>query len=58
MNAIDAHFKEATKQYDILIYSGGVSKGKFDYLPSVWDANNVRKVFPKIAKEFSKLKFL
>ena len=50
MSAIDTHFKEATKQYDILIYSGGVSKGKFDYLPSVWDKNNVRKVFHRVAQ--------
>ena len=34
---ISAHFSKASCGYDILIYSGGVSKGKFDYLPEVWE---------------------
>lgn len=30
------HYQEHCQNYDVLIYSGGVSKGKFDYLPELW----------------------
>jgi len=33
---ITKHYQNVVDQYDILIYSGGVSKGKFDFLPQVW----------------------
>lgn len=47
---IESHFIQATKEYDILIYSGGVSKGKFDYLPSVWNDLGVTKYFHEVAQ--------
>jgi molybdopterin molybdotransferase len=47
---IESHFIDATKEYDILIYSGGVSKGKFDYLPSVWNDLGVTKYFHEVAQ--------
>lgn len=31
------HYKKYAPDYDMFIYSGGVSKGKFDYLPKVWN---------------------
>lgn len=30
------HYQQSASAYDLMIYSGGVSKGKFDYLPAVW----------------------
>lgn len=36
VSAIEEHYKEASQEFDLLIYSGGVSKGKFDYLPETW----------------------
>lgn len=34
--------------YDVLVFTGGVSKGKFDFLPDVLESLNVRKHFHKI----------
>lgn len=48
--AIEAHYAEAKNKYDVLIYSGGVSKGKFDYLPSCWKKLGVREVFHGISQ--------
>lgn len=48
--SVESHFIQATKEYDILIYSGGVSKGKFDYLPSVWNDLGVTKYFHEVAQ--------
>ena len=36
------------QNYDVLIMSGGVSKGKFDYLPEALDALSVEKLFHKL----------
>ena len=35
-------------EYDVIILSGGVSKGKFDYLPQVLESLAVEKLFHKI----------
>lgn len=35
-------------EYDLLIFTGGVSKGKFDYLPDVLEELQVKKHFHKI----------
>ena len=35
---------------DVLILTGGVSKGKYDYLPSVLEELNVRKIFQGVAQ--------
>ncbi|WP_276369287.1 molybdopterin molybdotransferase MoeA [Chryseolinea sp. H1M3-3] len=34
--------------YDVLILSGGVSKGKFDYIPAVFEELGVRKLFHQV----------
>ncbi|NLR90677.1 molybdopterin molybdotransferase MoeA [Flammeovirga agarivorans] len=34
-----------SNEYDILVFSGGVSKGKFDYLPKVFDELGIVKQF-------------
>ena len=38
----------ALKEYDLFIFTGGVSKGKFDYLPEVLEDLQVEKHFHKI----------
>lgn len=37
-------------EYDALIFSGAVSKGKFDYLPEVLDELGVDKLFHRVAQ--------
>lgn len=36
------------KEYDLFIFTGGVSKGKFDYLPDVLETLQIEKHFHKI----------
>ncbi len=38
------------KSYDALIFSGGVSKGKYDFLPEVFDELGVQKLFHRVAQ--------
>ena len=47
--AIEAMFKEAAGQNDIVIISGGVSVGDFDLVPEVLKRNDVRLLFESIA---------
>jgi molybdopterin molybdotransferase len=49
-NAVAAHYQANASGFDVLIYSGGVSKGKFDYLPSVWADLGVTKYFHEISQ--------
>lgn len=35
-------------EYDVLLLSGGVSKGKYDFLPSTFDELGVEKIFHKV----------
>lgn len=39
--SLAGHFQKATREFDLLIYSGAVSKGKYDYLPQTWQAAGV-----------------
>ena len=34
--------------YDVLLFSGAVSKGKFDFLPEVFEELGVEKLFHKV----------
>ena len=36
------------EKYDVLLFSGAVSKGKFDFLPEVFDELGVEKLFHKV----------
>ncbi|REH56389.1 molybdopterin molybdochelatase [Tenacibaculum gallaicum] len=36
------------KEYDVLLFSGAVSKGKFDFLPEVLDELGVQKLFHRV----------
>lgn len=47
---ISDHYQKNAEAFDILIYSGGVSKGKFDYLPHVWADLGVTKYFHEVAQ--------
>ncbi len=38
------------KTYDVLLFSGAVSKGKYDFLPEVLDELGVEKLFHKVAQ--------
>ncbi len=38
------------KNYDVLLFSGAVSKGKFDYLPEVLEELGVQKLFHRVAQ--------
>ena len=50
-NAIRSTLEKALKDYDIILMSGGVSKGKYDYIPDVLDALGVEKIFHRIAQK-------
>ena len=38
------------KEYDVLLFSGAVSKGKFDFIPEVLDELGVEKLFHRVAQ--------
>ncbi|NQZ66908.1 MAG: molybdopterin molybdotransferase MoeA [Lentisphaeria bacterium] len=42
--------KTISEEFDILIMSGGVSMGKFDYVPEILDELNIEKQFHKVAQ--------
>ncbi len=45
---IKKDLKKIIDQYEVVLLSGGVSKGKFDFLPTALDALEVQKLFYKI----------
>jgi molybdopterin molybdotransferase len=49
-DVIAKHYQSVVAKYDILIYSGGVSKGKFDFLPNVWRDLGVQCHFHEVAQ--------
>ncbi len=49
--AIAAHYQKNCLDYDLLIYSGGVSKGKFDYLPDLWRELGVTQCFHGVSQK-------
>jgi molybdopterin molybdotransferase len=38
------------KEYDVLLFSGAVSKGKYDFLPEVFEELGIEKLFHKVAQ--------
>jgi molybdopterin molybdotransferase len=44
------HFTTHVDRYDYMIYSGGVSKGQFDYLPTVWKSLGCREIFHGVSQ--------
>ncbi len=47
-STIKEKLNEILNNYDLVVTSGGVSKGKFDYLPSVLDELGVQKHFHRV----------
>ncbi len=47
---IEIELKKALAKYDVLMLSGGVSKGKFDYIPDALEALGVQKIFHRVAQ--------
>jgi len=45
---IETSLKEILKASDVMILSGGVSKGKFDYVPKVLEKLGVKKLFHQV----------
>lgn len=45
---IEQKLGQLLEEYDILMLSGGVSKGKFDFIPAALEALGVKKLFHKI----------
>jgi len=43
--------KQILKDFDVLIFSGGVSKGKFDFLPQVLEVLEVKKCFHSVKQK-------
>ena len=48
--AIETHYLQNHREFDLLIYSGGVSKGKFDYLPKCWEKLGVTEHFHRVSQ--------
>ncbi len=47
---LKSKIKAYLQEYDVLLFSGAVSKGKFDFLPEVFDELGVEKLFHKVAQ--------
>ncbi|MFT7589150.1 MAG: molybdopterin molybdotransferase [Limisphaerales bacterium] len=47
---IRTKIKELLEEYELIVLSGGVSKGKFDYLPEALEACGVEKHFHRVAQ--------
>ena len=47
-STIKSTLENLLKNYDVLLLSGGVSKGKYDFLPEAFDSLGVEKVFHKV----------
>lgn len=45
---IERELKRLLTEYDVLLLSGGVSKGKFDFIPAALESLGVEKLFHKI----------
>ncbi|GAA0893106.1 molybdopterin molybdotransferase MoeA [Fulvivirga kasyanovii] len=44
-DALETKLREIVGEYDVVILSGGVSKGKKDYVPEILEKLNVKKLF-------------
>jgi molybdopterin molybdotransferase len=48
---IEEWLKKKGNQFDILIFTGGVSKGKKDYLPHIWSLHGYEKIFHGVSQK-------
>jgi len=51
LNETKKSLETILQKYDVLIFSGGVSAGKFDYLPKALEDVGVEKLFHKVAQK-------
>lgn len=49
-NVLKQKIESYLKTYDVLLFSGAVSKGKFDFLPEVLEELKVTKLFHKVSQ--------
>ncbi|NNK75616.1 MAG: molybdopterin molybdotransferase MoeA [Maribacter sp.] len=49
-DSIKKELSDILKAYDVVLLSGGVSRGKFDYIPEVMQSLGVEKVFHRVAQ--------
>ncbi len=49
-DSIYTEMKTILEDYDVLLMSGGVSKGKFDFIPEVLDRLGFQKIFHRVAQ--------
>lgn len=47
---IEKELKKALLEHDVLMLSGGVSKGKFDFIPDALNALGIEKIFHRVAQ--------
>ena len=47
---LKSKIKSFLQEYDVLLFSGAVSKGKYDFLPEVFDELGVKKLFHKVTQ--------
>jgi molybdopterin molybdotransferase len=45
---VTAQLKDILDKYDVVVLSGGVSKGKFDFIPGALEANGIVKRFHRV----------
>ena len=49
-SVLKSEIESYLQEYDVLLFSGAVSKGKFDFLPEVLDELGVKKLFHTVAQ--------
>jgi len=48
---LEKELKKILDQHDLIILSGGVSKGKFDFIPQVLESLGVKKLFHQVSQK-------
>jgi molybdopterin molybdotransferase len=48
LSEMEKSISDILEKFDVLMLSGGVSKGKFDFLPTVFENVGIKKVFHKV----------
>ncbi len=47
---LDTEVKKILQHYSLVIFSGGVSKGKYDYIPQTLERNGIQKRFHQVSQ--------
>jgi molybdopterin molybdotransferase len=47
---LEAEVKKILQHYSLVIFSGGVSKGKYDYIPQTLERNGIQKRFHQVSQ--------